>query len=122
MPVQHHTFHVETPDKYALVDITDEVNSFVRSLECIDGMCAVFTPHATAAVTVNENDDHNIGVDLLRALDVMDKEHDGWLHDRVDNNATAHIEAGHHRAFGDNSDRAKASGAGALAECVPVRV
>jgi secondary thiamine-phosphate synthase enzyme len=44
-------------------------------------------------VIVNENDDPNIGVDLLRALDRNVPEHDGWLHDRVDNNAAAHIKA-----------------------------
>ena len=42
---------------------------------------------------VNENDDPNIGVDLLRALEQAIPEHDGWLHDRVDNNAAAHIKA-----------------------------
>ncbi len=39
----------------------------------------------------NENDDPNIGVDLLTALDRTIPDHDGWLHDRIDNNAAAHI-------------------------------
>jgi len=47
--------------------------------------------HATAAIVVNENDDPNIGVDLLKALDGAVPEHAGWLHDRVDDNAQAHI-------------------------------
>ena len=51
------------------------------------------TPHATAAITVNENDDPNIGTDFLRALAKMVPEHDGWLHDRIDNNAAAHIKS-----------------------------
>jgi secondary thiamine-phosphate synthase enzyme len=49
--------------------------------------------HATAAIAINENDDPNIGVDLLRALDQAIPDHDGWLHDRIDNNAHAHIKA-----------------------------
>jgi secondary thiamine-phosphate synthase enzyme len=53
----------------------------------------VYTPHATAAVAINENDDPNIGTDLLAALRKVIIEHDGWLHDRVDNNAAAHIKA-----------------------------
>jgi secondary thiamine-phosphate synthase enzyme len=51
------------------------------------------TLHATAAIVVNENDDPNIGVDLLSALDRAIPDHGGWLHDRVDNNAHAHIKA-----------------------------
>jgi secondary thiamine-phosphate synthase enzyme len=47
--------------------------------------------HATAAIVVNENDDPNVGVDLLTALGRLVPEHEGWLHDRVDDNAQAHI-------------------------------
>ena len=50
-------------------------------------------PHATAAVTINENDDPNIGIDLINALKKTVIEHDGWLHDRIDNNAAAHIKS-----------------------------
>ena len=41
----------------------------------------------------NENDDPNIGVDLISALDGAIPDHAGWLHDRIDNNAHAHIKA-----------------------------
>lgn len=93
MAISHHTFHVETDKKHAILDITREVAAAVRASGCKDGLCAVYTPHATAAIAINENDDPNIGVDLLRALDKMVPEHDGWLHDRVDDNAAAHIKA-----------------------------
>ncbi|MCZ6821709.1 MAG: secondary thiamine-phosphate synthase enzyme YjbQ, partial [Deltaproteobacteria bacterium] len=46
-----------------------------------------------AAIAINENDDPNIGVDLLTALDRAIPDHAGWLHDRIDNNAQAHIKA-----------------------------
>jgi len=47
----------------------------------------------TAAVTINENADPNIGTDFLNALRKMIVEHDGWLHDRIDDNAAAHIKS-----------------------------
>jgi secondary thiamine-phosphate synthase enzyme len=53
----------------------------------------VLVLHATAAIVVNENDDPNIGIDLLRALDDAIPDHANWLHDRVDDNAQAHIKA-----------------------------
>ncbi len=57
------------------------------------GLCHVMVLHATAAIAVNENADPNIGVDLLSALDGAIPDHAGWLHDRIDNNAHAHIKA-----------------------------
>lgn len=93
MPVQHTTFTVSSREKHQVLDVTEEVARIVKSSGVKDGLCAVYIPHATAAITINENDDPNIGVDLMRALAKMVPEHDGWLHDRVDDNAAAHIKA-----------------------------
>ncbi len=76
-----------------MIDITDRVAEISRRSGVQDGICHVYVPHATAAIVVNENDDPNIGVDLLDALERMIPEGAGWRHDRVDNNAHAHIQA-----------------------------
>jgi Uncharacterised protein family UPF0047 len=64
-----------------------------REHESALGQCTVFTPHATAAITINENDDPNIGRDLTAAPDRTVPLRAGWLHDRIDGNAAAHIES-----------------------------
>ena len=87
------SFSIVTHSHNEVVDISEEVARIVRESGIRDGQLAVYTPHATASVTVNENDDPNIGTDFLRALSKMVPEHDGWLHDRVDNNAAAHIKS-----------------------------
>lgn len=76
-----------------ITDITDHVRRAVTDSGIGNGQCTVYTPHATAAITINENDDPNVGVDLLAALRQLVPEHGGWLHDRVDNNAAAHIKS-----------------------------
>jgi secondary thiamine-phosphate synthase enzyme len=86
-------FEVSTTRPSECVDITERVRTIVRESGIEDGLCHVSVLHATAAIVVNENDDPNIGVDLLSALDRMIPEHAGWLHDRVDDNAAAHIKA-----------------------------
>jgi secondary thiamine-phosphate synthase enzyme len=86
-------FEVSTTRPSECVDITERVRTVVRESGIEDGLCHVSVLHATAAIVVNENDDPNIGVDLLSALDRMIPEHAGWLHDRVDDNAAAHIKA-----------------------------
>ena len=75
------------------IEITDEVRALVRKSGIQEGLCHVMVLHATAALIINENADPNIGVDLITALDRNIPDHDGWLHDRIDNNAQAHIKA-----------------------------
>jgi secondary thiamine-phosphate synthase enzyme len=82
-----------TSEHNEVIDITEEVRRVVAEARIEEGQCAVYTPHATAAIAINENDDPNIGVDFLAALRKIVIEHDGWLHDRIDNNAAAHIKS-----------------------------
>jgi secondary thiamine-phosphate synthase enzyme len=82
-----------TSKKNEVVDITREVARVVGDSKVKDGVCVVYVPHATAAITINENADPNIGLDLLDALDRLVPDHDGWRHDRIDDNAAAHIKS-----------------------------
>jgi len=93
MPVFTRRITLATREHNALLDITEQVRRIVAESGVLDGVCTVFTRHATAAITINENADPNIGVDFLTALRKLVLEHDGWLHDRVDNNAAAHIKS-----------------------------
>jgi secondary thiamine-phosphate synthase enzyme len=87
------SFQVRTAAHNQVLDITDQVRRIVAESGVESGLCSVFTSHATAAVTINENADPNIGTDFLSALRKMIIEHDGWLHDRIDDNAAAHIKS-----------------------------
>ena len=86
-------FEFDTSEAQQCIEITDRVREIVRASGIEQGLCHVMVLHATAAVIVNENDDPNIGIDLLTALRRNIPDHEGWLHDRVDNNAHAHIKA-----------------------------
>jgi secondary thiamine-phosphate synthase enzyme len=93
MPCFQRTFTLTTAQHNQVVDVTDQVREVVAAAGVDVGQCTIYTPHATAAITINENADPNIGVDFLSALKKIIIEHDGWLHDRVDNNAAAHIKS-----------------------------
>ncbi len=93
MPHFSRTFSVATQEKHQIVDVTTNVNAILRESGVREGQLTVFTPHATAAIAINENDDPNIGTDFICALSKLVIEHDGWLHDRIDNNAAAHIKS-----------------------------
>ncbi len=93
MPVFSASFTVSSRVHDELIDITAEVNRALAASRVAEGLCHIYVPHATAAIAINENDDPNIGVDVVTALRKLVIEHDGWLHDRIDNNAASHIKA-----------------------------
>lgn len=85
-------FLLRTTSKRELVDVTDRVARIVAESDLAEGLCHVYVAHATAAIVVNENDDPNVCVDLLDALDRLVPA-GVWRHDRVDGNAASHIQA-----------------------------
>jgi secondary thiamine-phosphate synthase enzyme len=85
-------FHVRRQHKYQMLDITAQVADIVHVAKLDEGICSVYVTHATAAVVINENDDPNVCLDVLDALDKLIPA-GRWRHDRVDGNAAAHIKA-----------------------------
>lgn len=85
-------FRVRSERQFEMIDITARVRGIAGEAGVEEGICSVFVLHATAAVVVNENDDPNVCVDVLDALDRLIPGGQ-WRHDRVDGNAAAHIKA-----------------------------
>ena len=83
---------VRTRNKNDVVDLTRQIAELVRQADLEHGLCHVYVPHATAAIIVNENDDPQIGQDLITALDGLIPE-GVWLHDKVDENGASHLKA-----------------------------
>ncbi len=85
-------FTIRTRARQEMVDITSRVADAVKPSGVKEGICLVYVPHATAAVVINENADPNVSQDILDALtDLVPAGR--WRHDRIDDNADAHIKA-----------------------------
>ncbi|PKL15842.1 MAG: hypothetical protein CVV49_19325 [Spirochaetae bacterium HGW-Spirochaetae-5] len=74
-----------------LVDITDQVVSAVKELNVSEGLCCIYTPHTTAAVTINENADPAVKRDILAGLKSLNLENVHYLHG--EGNSAAHIKS-----------------------------
>ena len=83
---------IHTSRKYQVIDITSQVAEAVNKASISDGLCHVYVAHTTAAITINEKADPNIGVDLVDALNRLIPE-GVWQHDKIDDNGAAHIKA-----------------------------
>jgi secondary thiamine-phosphate synthase enzyme len=83
---------VRTSKRYEVIDLTRQIAEAVKAAHISEGLCSVYVPHATAAIIINENDDQQIGFDLLDALEKLIPE-GIWRHDQVDSNGAAHLKA-----------------------------
>lgn len=73
------------------MDITPQVKDFVAQSGHKSGLVAVYCPHTTAAVSVNENDDPDVKGDLLYHLKKTIPQSPEFKH--YEHNADAHIKA-----------------------------
>jgi len=86
-----HRIGVSTEARVEFRDITEEVQAMVKSSGIESGICHVFVPHTTAAITVNENADPSVAADITTQLEVIVPKHSGYRH--MEGNAPAHIKA-----------------------------
>ena len=83
------TITIQTNKREELVDITSIIEDTIIIKE---GIVNLFVPHATAALTINENADPNLPKDITNFLNKLVKK-GSWLHDKIDNNADSHIKS-----------------------------
>ncbi|GLR87134.1 secondary thiamine-phosphate synthase enzyme YjbQ [Bradyrhizobium iriomotense] len=63
------------------VDLTAEAAKFVRELHAREGALTLFIRHTSASLTIQENADPSVLVDLATALSRLAPENAGWVHD-----------------------------------------
>src|SRR3989339_1237003 len=85
------SFTIRTAARCEMIDITGRIAEEVRKSGIKDGICHLFIPHTTAAVTINENADPDVPRDILAALDRIVPHADHYRH--AEGNAAAHIKA-----------------------------
>ncbi|MFO0851737.1 MAG: secondary thiamine-phosphate synthase enzyme YjbQ [Gemmataceae bacterium] len=85
-------FTVRTHARTELVEITAQVREAVRATGVRAGLCVVYCPHTTAAVTVQENADPDVVRDMLLWLNHhIPKDVPGFRH--AEGNSDSHIKA-----------------------------
>jgi len=82
---------VRTRSRTELIDITAQVRETVLESGLAEGVCQVFVPHTTAAVTINEKADPAVAKDITAALRRIVPE--GWDYTHAEGNSDAHVKA-----------------------------
>ena len=83
---------IKTTKKQELIDITDKIQDTLNKQKIENGLINIYIQHTTASLIINENNDPNICTDLLNSLSSLVPS-GKWLHDKIDNNASAHIKS-----------------------------
>jgi secondary thiamine-phosphate synthase enzyme len=82
---------VTTSARTELVDITSRIFEVVRDSGVSEGICIIYCPHTTAAVTINENADPSVKKDILMELNKVIPFEDHYSH--MEGNSAAHIKS-----------------------------
>jgi secondary thiamine-phosphate synthase enzyme len=86
------SFEVRTSRRTEFIEITAEVRRAVKSAGLKSGVCVVYCPHTTAAITIQENADPDVVRDMLLWLnDHIPKDVPGFRH--AEGNSDSHIKS-----------------------------
>jgi secondary thiamine-phosphate synthase enzyme len=86
-----HRLTIKTRSRVEFQNITRAVQEVVDSSRVENGVCYVFVPHTTAAVTLNEQADPSVVEDIAEKLDALVPQHGNYHHS--EGNSPAHIKA-----------------------------
>jgi secondary thiamine-phosphate synthase enzyme len=81
-------FSVRTSKQNEWLNITAEVERALGASGIKEGICVVFVPHTTAAVTINENADPDVPHDVGLALELISPDRREFRHG--EGNSAAH--------------------------------
>jgi secondary thiamine-phosphate synthase enzyme len=84
-------FVLSTSNRNELVDITQEVKDIVKQSKIKEGVCIVYCPHTTAAITINESEDPAVQRDIITNLSKLIPENGDYHHS--EGNSDSHIKS-----------------------------
>lgn len=85
------TVTIDTRRRNEMIDITPIVETSLKESNIKDGMCYVFVPHTTAGITINENADEDVKIDMLNVLSRLIPYKGDYRH--MEGNSDAHVKA-----------------------------
>ena len=80
---------IKTNSQTEMIDITALVQKQLTESGITDGLCVVFVPHTTAAVTINESADPAVKHDILMVLNKIVPWKEAYRH--MEGNSPAHL-------------------------------
>jgi len=83
---------LKTTGRNQFIDITRQVESVVLQSGVKSGICVIYAPHTTAAITINENADPTVRKDIITSLDKLIPWREPF-YEHAEGNSAAHIKS-----------------------------
>lgn len=84
-------FKIVTRKREELIDITARVADILSSSDLSSGICLLYCPHTTAAITINEGADPDVASDIIVGLARVVPS--SWPFAHLEGNSDAHLKA-----------------------------
>jgi secondary thiamine-phosphate synthase enzyme len=85
------TISITTHSRVEMIDITSRVRQAIAESGITSGLALLHVPHTTAAITINENADPDVPLDLVAELKKIVPFDDNYRH--AEGNSAAHIKS-----------------------------
>ncbi|MCA9395404.1 MAG: secondary thiamine-phosphate synthase enzyme YjbQ [Candidatus Omnitrophica bacterium] len=87
-----HRIKVKTHKRDEIIDLTRDLQAWLNEEDARSGILVVYSPHTTAAISVNENYDPDVKSDMLCFLKGLVPQNSGFAH--AEGNSDSHIKGG----------------------------
>lgn len=84
-------FQIETHQKQSFTNLDHYLNEAIRDSGVSDGIVLVYCPHTTAAITINENADPDVKVDLKLGMNETFPNRTDYVH--MEGNSDGHMKS-----------------------------
>ena len=82
---------VKSTKRTELIDITSKIQELVVASRIGSGLCMLYVPHTTAAITINESADPSVKDDILMVINDIVPWKAGYRH--MEGNSPAHVKS-----------------------------
>ncbi|MCX8031510.1 MAG: secondary thiamine-phosphate synthase enzyme YjbQ [Thermodesulfovibrionales bacterium] len=85
------TLSIKSKTRTELIDITEDINRIIKESGIKSGVCYLYVPHTTAAITINEGADFSVRRDIMATLNKLIPASGDYQH--LEGNSDAHIKS-----------------------------
>jgi len=85
------TITINTDKHTQMIDIASKIEAIVRESGIENGLCILYVPHTTACITINENADPDVVIDMTYEINKIIPWEDHYHHS--EGNSAAHLKS-----------------------------
>jgi len=87
--MKKHIINLKTTSKNQIIDITNKISNLIYDTD--DKIITISVAHTTAGITINENYDPDVKIDMIYSLNKISPDYKTFKH--MEGNSDAHIKA-----------------------------